>query len=114
VSCGFECVTILKSFNSTSFQVQIIFNAVQSSRIPAIVFQVSNDSVQSPTKIVASDGNNSGKDPVEQELFEFLNNSAQSVDAVSLGRPSSTGSSRSGRTPESQSADSVQADDAAG
>jgi len=50
------------------------------------------------------------KDSAEQELFEFLNNSTPATDT----RRSSTGSSRSRRTPESQSADSAQPDDVAG
>jgi hypothetical protein len=78
------------------------------------IFQVANDPVTSPAKLAAADASSSGKDPLEQELFEFLNNSAPSADPVSSGRPASTGSSRSRRTPESLSTDSVQADDATG
>ena len=63
---------------------------------------------------MTSDKTGNGKDAAEEELFMFLNNSAQSGDTVSIARPSSTGSLHSRRTPESQSTDVAQGDDVAG
>ena len=66
-----------------------------------MLFQCSTDA-ESPSVMNVTTAVSSGKDSAEQELFDFLNDSSPAVNGSqkSDGRPSSSASSRSQKTPE--------------
>jgi len=67
----------------------------------AVLFQSTTDA-QSPSVVSVTTAASSGKDSADQELFDFLNNSSPVVSESqkSDGRPSSSASSQSQKTPE--------------
>jgi len=68
-----------------------------------LLFQCTTDA-ESPSVVSVTTAASSGKDSVDEELFDFLNNSSPAVNESqrSDGRPSSSASSQSQKTPELQ------------
>jgi len=66
-----------------------------------LLFQCDTDA-DSPSIVTVTTAVSSGKDAADQELFDFLNNSSPAVNESqkSDGRPSSSASSQSQKTPE--------------